>query len=209
MSKAGILGAVIFMGWSMWPSAARSQDQSLIQTMIKQIGILATDYEEAKQGYDIIHSGLNTISEIKKGDFDLHSLFFTSLMNVNPAIKGYAKIADIIAMQSQILSGAKSNLSAFTSSSLFTKSELTYLSQVYSNLTDLTGADIDELTGIITDGDWQMTDSERLARIDDLFKRVTQKYEFLRAFSSQMQVRALQRQTNNNSIQNLSKLFSP
>jgi hypothetical protein len=181
--------------------------QGLIQTMTEQIAKLEIVLQEAKQGYSVVQTGLSTISSIKKGDFDLHSLFFSSLMTVNPAIKGYGKIADIIAMQVQIITLAGQNLSAFTSSAMFNKNDLQYLSTVFSNLEDLTTKDIDELTGIITDGDWQMTDDQRLSKIDALYQQVEQRYNFIHNFSTNVQMEALQRQSAGNSILNLGGLF--
>jgi hypothetical protein len=204
----GLVPGILFFLWTVL-SSQRLQAQDLITTMAEQLAKLELYLQEAKQGYNIVQQGLTTIGNIKKGDFDLHSLFFSSLMLVNPVIKGYGKIADIIAMQVQILYNSKQYTSQFVSSGVYNRDELTYLAAVYSNLSDLTGQDIDELTGIITDGDWQMTDDQRLTRIDLLYTKVSEKYAFIQSFSSRVQLEALQRTKDKNGLQALGKLFQP
>lgn len=189
------------------PESAEAQD--IITPMLEQIAKLELCLKEAQQGYAIVQKGLTTIGQIKQGDFDLHSLFFSSLMTVSPEVKGYAKVADILAMQIQIVLGCKTTLQQYSSTGAFNADELKYLTDVYANLSTLTVQDIDELTGLITDGNWQMTDDERLSRIDQLYEKVTQKYLFLRSFSNRVLAEAQIRNQNKNSLQTLSKLFQP
>jgi hypothetical protein len=187
----------------------KSEAQDLITTMTEQLAKLELDLQEIKQGYAIVQKGLNTISAIKKGDFDLHSLFFNSLMNVNPSIKNWGKVADIIAMQVQLLFGCKSSLSQITASGNFSTIDLQYLSSVYTSLATLTSEEIDELTGLVSDGNWQMTDDDRMSRIDQLFNSVSEKYNFLRSFSSCVMAESNLRTHRNTDLQNLKKLIQP
>lgn len=194
---------------AMYLPAQKAGAQDLITTMTEQLAKLELYLQEAKQGYSIVQKGLTTISDIKKGDFDLHSLFFSSLKDVNPAIKNWGKVADIVAMQIQLLFGCKSSLQQITSSGNFTTSDLGYLSAIYANLTSLTGEDIDELTSLISDGNWQMTDDDRMSRIDHLFNEVSDKYNFLRNFSSRVMTESKLRTQEKTSIQNLQKIIQP
>lgn len=201
----GLTLLVVVISLSSKPASA----QSFITVMTEQIAKLELDLQQAKQGYDIVQKGLTTISQIKKGDFDLHSLFFSSLKDVNPAIKNYAEVVDILAMESQIILNTKKDINLFISIGSFRKEELNYLSQVYNNLISLASRDIDELTSIVTGGKWQMTDDQRLSRINTLFNKVSDKYDFLRSFSSSVEAQALQRVKDKTSLQMLSKLFQP
>ena len=177
--------------------------------MMEQIAKLELYLKEAKQGYAIAQSGLNTIAQIKQGDFDLHILFFGSLKTVNPAIKGWGKVADIIAMQVQIFQGAAGSLSTLTSSGNFTSADLGYIAAVYANLKDLTGKDIDELTSLVSDGLWQMTDDDRMGRIDQLFLQVESKYSFLRSFSNRLLAQSAIRSQQKTDLQTLTQLYRP
>ena len=60
--------------------------QSDIQAMLKQIAKLEIYIIDLEKGYKIAREGLTTIGEIKKGEFNLHSLFFSSLESVNPVV---------------------------------------------------------------------------------------------------------------------------
>ncbi len=187
----------------------RASAQSLTTVMAEQIAKMELYLQELKQGYSVVQTGLTTIGQIKKGDFDLHSLFFSSLKDVNPAIKGWGKVADIVAMQVQILQGCATTLQQVASSGAFNSSDIKYVTAVYSNLKTLTAEDIDELTGLVTDGNWQMTDDERMSRIDKLFDRVSEKYTFLKSFSNRIMLEGQVRTSEKSGLQSLSKLFQP
>jgi len=182
---------------------------NLIATMVEQVMKLETTYQELKQGYAIVQQGLSSIADIKKGDFDLHQLFFSSLMRVNPAIKNYGKVADIIAMEVQIVQGCSATWPQFIRSGAFSTEDLQYVATVYRNLKNLTDQDMDELTAVLSDGQWAMTDDERVARIDRLFKSVEEKYLFLRSFADRTRQQALWRQHEKLTLQNLQKLIQP
>lgn len=183
--------------------------QDIITPMLQQIAKLEVSLQEIKKGYAIVQQGLNVIGDFKQGAFDLHNGYFSSLLSVNPSIKAYSRVADIIHMQVTILSSCSSTVSQLTASGVFTGKELSYLSAVLSNLSDLTGKDMDELIAILTDGTWQMSDDQRLSRIDALYKQVQQKYDFLKTYGNQVRALGLGRSRSQSDLQTLSKLFQP
>ena len=63
-----------------------------------------------EKGYKIAQEGLTAIGDIKHGEFNLHLDFFNSLESINPAIKKYTKVADIITRELQITSLCKATL---------------------------------------------------------------------------------------------------
>ena len=204
---AGLTVLRVVLLWALLLSAFPVHAQNKTTQEITQIAKLEILLKELQQGYSIVQKGLTTIAQIKKGDLDLHSLFFSSLSTVNPAIKNWGKVGDIIAMQVQIILGCTTTASQIVSSGYFNSSDLTYVQAVYSNLKDLTVKDIDELTGIITDGQWQMSDDQRISRIDQLFGRVSSKYTFLRSFADRILNQIQLRTQEKGSLQNLGKLF--
>ncbi|MCA6438992.1 MAG: hypothetical protein IM581_03630, partial [Chitinophagaceae bacterium] len=82
-----------------WLNQKSTQKKYLLQ----QIAALQVYIGYAKKGYTVVTSGINTIRNIKNGDLNLHRDFFNRLKNVNPAIRRYAKVADIIAYQVKII----------------------------------------------------------------------------------------------------------
>lgn len=193
-----IIISLILIGTSVF-----SQTEVRIEQIIK----LKTYLSWLKMGYDIANKGLMLIGDIKQGDFNLHKDYFNSLEQVNPQIKGDVKIAAMISMQVQMLSSYKSCYQQLKASGVFTSKELNYLYRVFTALLDDVVKDITELTNVITDGQLQMKDDERIDDIDKLYRDMTDKYEFLYSFSSEVQMQALQRQRELQESHTIQKMY--
>ncbi len=189
--------------------AVPAKSQSLIEVMLEQIAKLQVLITEVEKGYSIAQHGLTIINDIKHGDFDLHSLFFSSLSKVKPDVKNYVKVADIITMQIQMLIDYKKIYQQFQFSGVFDADQLRYLLSVYTNLMSLASEDISDLTEVISDNKYQMKDNERLAEIDKIYKSMIDKYTFLYSFSNETQIYVSQKQKSLLDIQNIKKLFQP
>ena len=176
--------------------------QSWQTVMLEQIAKYEVYLQDLKKGYNIVQQGLNTIGQIKKGDLSLHQLFFSSLLQVSPGVKAYGKVTDMIAMQVQITTLCHQYAQTATLPGL-NAAEIKYLAAVFNHLLDLSDKDLTELTSIMTDGVLQMDDSQRIGRIDALYTDTTEQYQFLRHFTDQLKLLALQRQSESNSIQQL------
>lgn len=188
-------------------AGSRGFSQNKITVMLEQIAKYEVYLVDLKKGYDIVNKGLTLISDIKHGDFDLHKDYFNSLKSVNPQIKSEAKIAAMMAMQAEILSGYQSYYQQFQHAGVFTSQEISYLYTVFSTLLMDVAEDITAVTTVITDGQLQMKDGERISQIDKLYARMTAKYEFLHAFGDQVQLQGLQRQRALQEVQNLQKMY--
>ncbi len=101
--------------WAEWTQQKETQKKYLLQ----QITALQIYLSYAKKGYDIASKGINTVRNIKKGDFNLHQEFFSSLKNVNPKISRYVKVADIIAYQVRIIKQTKQTIQGIRDSNQF------------------------------------------------------------------------------------------
>lgn len=172
-----------------WLSQKSTQKKYLLQ----QIAALQVYIGYAKRGYNIVTSGVNTIRNIKNGDFNLHRDFFNRLKNVNPAIRKYAKVADIIAYQVKIIKQTKATLQQIRETKQFTEAELDYCKQVFDTLLDECVKTVDELILVTTSGELEMKDDERLKRIDGLYADIQDKYSFACSFSEDMGILAVQR----------------
>lgn len=161
--------------------------------LLQQIAALQVYLGYAKKGYNIVTSGVNTIRNIKNGDFKLHRDFFIRLKNVNPAIRQYAKVAAIIAYQVKIIKQTKVTLQQIWETRQFTEAELDYCKQVFDTLLDECIKTVDELILVTTSGELEMKDDERLKRIDGLYADIQDKYSFVCSFSEDMGLLAVQR----------------
>lgn len=180
--------------WAEWFEQKKTQKEYLQQ----QIAALQVYISYARKGYTIANKGISTIRNIKKGDFHLHRDFFSSLQNVNPKISSYAKIADIITCQARILKKTRQTIQDIKKTKQFTSSELDYCKQVFDHLLEECIKTIEELVMVISSGKmepdcYQMTDDERLKRIDRIYSDIQDKYSFCSSFSDEMGLLSVQR----------------
>lgn len=183
-----------------WTQQKKTQKKYLLQ----QIAALQVYLGYVKEGYSIARKGLNTINDIKNGDFHLHDDYFRSLGAVNPKIKSYAKVAGIIALQVKIARRARECMRAIRELNQFTPAETAHCEMVFNNLLNDCLENSDELTLLVTSGKIEMKDDERLKRIDALYADMQNKYGFCSSFAEEMTLLTVQRMREQYEV-NLSK----
>lgn len=186
-----------------WVNQKSTQKKYLLQ----QIAALQVYINYAKKGYNIVSGGINTIRDIKKGDLTLHNTFFSSLKTINPKISRYAKVADIISYQVRIIKLARQTLQSIREAKQFSVEEIEYCKKVLDVLLDDCVQTITELLDIITPDKLQMTDDERLGKIDKLYLDMQDKFTFCNVMSEDISLVALQRLSEQIEI-NRSKLIN-
>ncbi len=172
-----------------WLQQKETQKKYLIQ----QITAFKVYLGYVQKGYSIAKAGLTTIGNMKKGDLKLHSDFFSSLKSVNPSIRNYSKVADIIAFQVKIIQTYKDTYKYVQSISLYSPAEIDFIYKVFTNLINNCAGDIDELITIVTASKLEMKDDERLKRIDAIYASIQDKYAFAKSFGEETKVLAVQR----------------
>lgn len=175
--------------WDEWFKQKKTQ----IKYLVQQIAALKVYTDYLEKGYEIAREGLSTINDIKNGDFDLHKGHFDSLKIVNPSVKESFYVADAMIIATKIDDAAKSGLKNVERSKSFTSDEVEYLQWAYENINEQSAADIDELTLLVTNGELQMTDDERLKRVETIYASLQDKYSFVKSFSKQAQILSIQR----------------
>lgn len=197
------IGATFAQTFNEWLNQKSTQKKYLLQ----QIAALQVYINYAKKGYNIVSGGINTIRDIKKGDLKLHNTFFSSLKTINPKISRYAKVADIISYQVRIIKLARQTVQSIREANQFSAEEIEYCRKVLDALLDDCIQSITELLEIITPDKLQMTDDERLVRIDKLYQDMQDKFTFCNVMSEDISLLALQRLTEQMEI-NRSKLIN-
>lgn len=186
-----------------WLNQKSTQKKYLLQ----QIAALQIYINYAKKGYNIVSGGINTIRDIKKGDLNLHNTFFNSLKTINPKIRRYVKVGDIISYQVRIIKLTRQTLQSIREANQFSAEEIEYCKKVLDAMLDDCIQSITQLMEIITPDKLQMTDNERLVRIDKLYLDMQDKFTFCNVMSEDMSVLALQRMSEKMEI-NKSKLIN-
>jgi hypothetical protein len=177
------------------------QGQTQTKYLMQQIAALQVYIGYVQKGYSIAQKGLDDIGKIKNGDLDIHTDYFSSLRSVNPKVREYSKVAAIIRIQLDILKVYRDATDNMAKSRLFSSQEESYAAGVYKKLLDDCAATMDELAAVTTDGKLQMTDDERINRIDKLYSDMQSKYGFVRGFSDQSKLLANARAHDKNDVQ--------
>lgn len=67
------------------------QEGALNKLALEQIAALTTYAREARQGYQAVQNGLNTIKTITGREFNLHTIFLAALAGINPKLAIYVQ----------------------------------------------------------------------------------------------------------------------
>ncbi|MGJ1327402.1 hypothetical protein [Sphingobacterium multivorum] len=184
--------------WSEWFRQKKTQKKYLLQ----QIAALKVYIGYAQKGYSIYKQGLGAIGSFTGGEFGLHGDFFASLEAVRPEIRGYSKVAGIIAMQVEIADKYPKYLLVFDNSDFLSAEERKYIRRVYSRMLADLDTGIDRLASVTVDGALKMTDDERIATIDAIYAESQEIYLFFRSFSEETKALALTREKEQKEIDN-------
>jgi archaellum component FlaC len=199
---------LLMMVFSSNHSYAQSQEAKQLLLDVEKLAQLKNILTDLKKGYEIVSGGYNAIKNISEGNFNLHNIFLSSLLEVSPIVKKYKRIVDIVSTQLKIVSQYKSALRQFKASGKFTTDEISYAERVYSNLFNESLKNLDVLATIVTANKMRMSDDERLSAIDAVWKEVENQFNFLQHFNNQTKVLALQRAKEQNDVSTMNQLYN-
>lgn len=157
--------------------------------------------------YKVLETGYNKVKDFTSGNFKLHQVFLDGLYLVNPEIRKYYRIPEIISDQLKIVKSYKNFISMYKPSDLFRTDEITYMSKVFASLLEESISNLDELILVITSSKLRMSDEERLSRIDKVHKTMRSKVEFIKTFNQENKILALQRWKLKVELQSMEKLY--
>lgn len=190
--------------FSEWFRQKKTQEKYLLQ----QIVALQIYIGYARKGYKIAKDGLNLISDLKKGEVNLHSDYFTSLDDVNPHVKEYTHIPKIMALQLMMVKEHQQVLKQLRQDKIFSEGELDHLSEVFNRILDGSSAILDQLIAVTADGPLKMTDDARLERIDVLYGRMMGHYTFFKGFKQECISLAIARFKETGEVQGINKWYN-
>lgn len=198
---------ILLFGFGAFQAKAQSFDVQQLLLDWQKLSELKSILNELKQGYQILESGYENIRSISEGNFNLHNAFLSALLAVNPAVKNYKRVQDIIGYQASIVSEYTTSFNRFKQDKHFTASEITYLGNVYSNLFNQSLNGINNLTSVLTPNIMRMSDDERLHAIDGIYEASKNQLMFLRSFNNSTTLLAIDRATEDNDAESAKKLY--
>src|SRR5882724_9523176 len=83
------------------PHSSQGQQEETEQLILNfaKLEQLQAILDNMYAGYTILSNGYNKIRMISEGNYSLHQLFLDGLMAVNPAVRNYRRIPQIITYQ--------------------------------------------------------------------------------------------------------------
>lgn len=188
-------------------SRAQSQEVQQLLLNVEKLSQLKNILADMKKGYQIVSTGYNAVKNISKGNFSLHEVFLDGLILVNPEIKKYHRVKDILTDQADIVKEYKNAFNRFKSSGNFNAKEINYIGKVYQQLIDQSLNNLNELTLVISSSKLRMSDDERLQAIDRIFADTQDKLQFFRDFNKQARILNIQRTKEKSDISATQKLY--
>lgn len=198
-----LLQSVKAQTWSEWFRQKKTQ----IKYLTEQIAALKAYGDIAWKGYGIAKNGLTDIGVIKDGDRTMHGDYFASLRTLNPTVRHYNKVAQIVVLQTHISRCSEVLKKRIQSSDLLTPDEATYVANVLAALLAGCTDVVNNLITLTSNQTSALKDDERIARIDALYADIQDKDAFLQHFSADTRALLLQRQRDAHDSKTLKAFF--
>lgn len=205
--KGLIVLLILTLGLKPVKAVAQTNEAIQLALNIKKLDQLRKILKNMYDSYKIITEGYNRVQGIVNGNYKIHQVFLDGLYQVNPSIRSYKKVGDIISYQTRIIKEYKGAYSRFKESKVFGPQEIVYLGEVYGNLMDQSLKNLDELSMILMAGKLRMSDDERLAVIDRIYGEMLDKLAFLRSFNNKTSILALQRHRQQQELLLMQQLY--
>lgn len=177
-----------------------------IKVYLQQIAANKVYLEYLQKGYKIARQGLTFIGNVKDGHFSLDKNFFLSLETINPKIRNYTRIAEIISSSLEISRDFTGVLKDMRESNLFAGSEVSYVGDIRIRLLTSCENMLSDLVPLITSGKMELSDDERIKRIDAIYADMQDCYLFTKSFCSSTKVQVLQRQQEMRDVKTMRKV---
>ncbi|MFB0497433.1 hypothetical protein ABID99_003670 [Mucilaginibacter sp. OAE612] len=184
-----------------------SQQATKKKLMTEQVAGYQLYLSAIKTGYTIAGKGLTVAHDLKNSTFSLHTAYFNALQQVAPVVKNDPKGRATDSLYRHIRSLFANEKQWQAKQNLLTLTELRYLDKVSAGLLAKCKTDMDELTDVLTPGRLQLSDAERLSRLDQLYARMKDKQAFATYFSNKCRKLALNRQKQQKDRAQMKKLY--
>ncbi|HUC79478.1 MAG TPA: hypothetical protein VMR70_01125 [Flavisolibacter sp.] len=180
--------------WSEWMRQKKTQ----IKYLGQQIAALKVYGDYLQDGYRIAKKGLGTIGEIRDGEWTLHKDYFRSLKVVNPSIMSWSRVAEVISRQGEVVRQTRSLVKWCQAEKGVDAQTMAYVQKVCDGLLKRSLAVLDELLLLTTNGELQLTDDERMEKIESIHQRMQEISEVSQAFGKAVigLIRGVQREHN-------------
>lgn len=183
------------------------QKKTQKQYLLKQIAELQLYIGYLKSGYDIVESGVSTIRDIKSGEFSLHDVYYTSLKSVNPKIRQHPQARTVLSNQQYILDLTTSLQQACKESNQLPLTQKDLIEGVCEELAADVERNTDEMIKVLSNNELEMTDDQRMQRIQFLHDYSLRQLVFIKGLSADFFLVTRQRGQDERDQQRIKQLY--
>jgi hypothetical protein len=175
--------------WSEWFRQAKTQKKYLLE----QIAAYQTYLSYLNTGYNLVKDKNNLLGLLKGADLDQHRDKYERLKKASPAVRNNPKVQAILDLGEGIIPIAHKTIVQAAQAALLQPTEAAYIKKVFDRLLEQCQQVLEELSYLVTDGKVQLTDAQRLERINELYADMQVKYTFAYSFSREARILNLTR----------------
>jgi hypothetical protein len=161
------------------------QKKTQIKYLGLQIAALQVYAGYLEKGYSIVQQGTSFINDLKRGEFDLHKDYFSSLRIPSPAVKNYSRVKEIVQLEEETMEVRERSLSLIRSANNLAPPLADAATATLSGILQRCTQQAVVLQTLITADQLQLTEADRITRINELYAGSRKLYRFvLEVFNS-------------------------
>lgn len=172
--------------------------------LAEQIAALKVYGDYLQKGYEVVSTGLAVIGEVTGGEHELHVAFFASLKAVRPVIGRNEKVREVAAF----VAGIQRAFHELKGIPDLSAGHRAYIRQVARLVLKECAQDLGELLVVTAAGELQLSDDERLFRLDALHRRLREKFTFTRRFLEEVMLYLHQQVQLRSELENLNQFYA-
>lgn len=209
MKKLLFVG-LFFMMFLVFQNSSKAQDQEIQQLLlnVEKLDQLREMLEQMKEKYQVVMQGYNRVKSLTEGNFKLHEVFLDRLVKVNPKVKAYYRVGEIIEMQFRLAKGIGEMKKEFGLRDLITGSDLNYLTEIYRSFGKSSLRNLEELLLVLADDQLQMDDAQRIFAIDRIHTDMKSMVSGFGKFSIQVDELLVMRENSGMDSKTLNQILS-
>lgn len=170
------------------------------QYYLQQIAAYNALRAQLNQGYKVVKNGLGGIRDINTAELNAHTSYYGSLKTPSAAVKSDTQVKDILNYQGYITIAFSQPFGGLTSD------EIVYVNAVKDEVLTDCNHDLTDLQNLLATGKLQLSDDERLKRLNALHIAMLDKYRFSQSFTNSLKMLAIRREQSSNDAKTLMNL---
>lgn len=184
-----------------------AQKSKELKIQLEQLVKYQLQSSTVKEKNRIDEQGLDNIGRYKNGTSVLYSEYFKSLFKVNGNVKNSDKAQYIRDVIEEIKRFFPLTISKATNSELYERGEIAYFLKVYENVLKDCNDIIQNLNAVTSNNQLEMTDDQRIDRIDLLHERMVNAYMFSRQFCTNIDNIKIAREKERKDSERIKQLY--